>query len=183
MNRSPPNLDCACFSSCSTNTWYPKRWNTKKVLEKVYFKSQILVHEYWTILDHFLRSSIVSFWITPARSKERKYHNFRQYWYTRNVPVFTNTGTFQYLGPEVYFFQSFLWRHRFCSLCSVSNRQVFFRGGGNSTFFQVGVCGSDFRSVGLANWYLPLKRGGLWTENFQIKGLWAKNSQIWGLVS
>ena len=21
--------------------------------EKVYFKSQILVHEYWTILDHF----------------------------------------------------------------------------------------------------------------------------------
>ena len=27
-----------------------------------------------------------------------------QYWYTRNVPVFTNTGTFQYLGPEVYFF-------------------------------------------------------------------------------
>ena len=51
-----------------------------------------------------LRSSIVSFWITPARSKGRKYHIFRQYWYTRNVPVFTNTGTFQYLGPEVYFF-------------------------------------------------------------------------------
>ena len=45
-------------------------------------------------------------------------------------------------------------------------------------FFQVGVCGQDFRSVGLTNWYLPLKRGacelkiskfrGLWTENFQI---------------
>ena len=59
------------------------------------------------VLDNtrpFLHSSIVSFWITPARSKERKYHIFRQYWYTRNVPVFTNTGTFQYLGPEVYFF-------------------------------------------------------------------------------
>ena len=53
----------------------------------------------------FLRSSIVSSWITPARSKEREYHIFRQYWYTRNVPVFTNTGMFQYLGPEVYFFQ------------------------------------------------------------------------------
>ena len=60
------------------------------------------------VLDNtkpFLRSSIVSFWITPAGSKERKYHIFRQYWYTRNVLVFTNTGTFQYLGPEVYFFR------------------------------------------------------------------------------
>ena len=55
----------------------------------------------------FLRSSIVRFWITRARSKGRKYHIFRQYWYTRNVPVFTNTGTFQYLGPEVYFFLKF----------------------------------------------------------------------------
>ena len=62
------------------------------------------------VLDNtgpFLRSSIVSFWITPARSKERKYHIFRQHWYTKNVPVFTNTGTFQYLGPEVYFFLDF----------------------------------------------------------------------------
>ena len=59
------------------------------------------------VLDNtkpFLHSSIVSFWITPARSKECKYHIFRQYWYTKNVPVFTNTGMFQYLGPEVYFF-------------------------------------------------------------------------------
>ena len=32
-------------------------------------------------------------------------------------------------------------------------------GGKHSTFFQVGVCGPDFWSVGLANWYLPLKRG------------------------
>ena len=54
----------------------------------------------------FLRSSIESFWITPACSKERKYHIFRQYWYTRNVPIFINTGTFQYLGPQVYFFPS-----------------------------------------------------------------------------
>ena len=60
------------------------------------------------VLDNtepFLHSSIVNFWITPARSKERKYHIFRQYWYTRNFPVFNkNTGTFRYLGPEVYFF-------------------------------------------------------------------------------
>ena len=36
---------------------------SEKFLEKVYFKSQILVHEYWTVLDYFciLRSSIVSF--------------------------------------------------------------------------------------------------------------------------
>ena len=62
------------------------------------------------VLDNtgpFLRPSIVSFWITPACAKERKYHIFRQYWYIRNVPVFTNTGTFQYLGPEVYFFPIF----------------------------------------------------------------------------
>ena len=30
--------------------------------------------------------------------------------------------------------------------------------GGHSTFFQVGVCGPDIKSVGLANCYLPLKR-------------------------
>ena len=74
-------------------------------------KSKLQVPDTGTrVLDNtrpFLRSSIVSFWITPARSKERKYHIFRQYWYTKNVPVFNNTGTFQYLGPEVYFFHSF----------------------------------------------------------------------------
>ena len=60
------------------------------------------------VLDNtrpFLCSSIVSFWITLACSKERKDPIFGQYWYTKNVPVLTNTGTFQYLGPEVYFFR------------------------------------------------------------------------------
>ena len=58
------------------------------------------------VLDNtrpFWCSSIVCFWMQPARSKERKYYIFRQYWYTRNVPVNTNTGMFQYLEPEVYF--------------------------------------------------------------------------------
>ena len=32
-------------------------------------------------------------------------------------------------------------------------------GGGALNFFRVGVCHPDFRSVGLANWYLPLKEG------------------------
>ena len=67
------------------------------------------------VLDNtrpFLCSSIVSFWITLACSKEHKDHIFRQYWYTKNVPVLTNTGTFQYLGPEVYFFPIF---HHLCS--------------------------------------------------------------------
>ena len=62
------------------------------------------------VLDNtrpFLCSSIVSFRITLACSKERKYHIFGQYWYTKNVPVLTKTGTFQYLGPEVYFFPLF----------------------------------------------------------------------------
>ena len=45
------------------------------------------------------------------------------------------------------------------------NDKVFARvyvqppGGGALNFFQVGVCGPDFWSVRLANWYLPLKRG------------------------
>ena len=51
--------------------------------EKVNFKSQILVYEYWTILDHFLHSSIVCFWMSLAHSKERKYHIFGQYLYTK----------------------------------------------------------------------------------------------------
>ena len=52
------------------------------------------------VLDNtrpFVCSSIVSFWVTPARPEERTYHFFKQYWYTKNVPVFTS-GTFQYLG-------------------------------------------------------------------------------------
>ena len=58
--------------------------------------------------------------------------------------------------------------------------------GGHSTFFfQVGVCGPDFWSVGLADWDASEKGAcelkiskfaGLWAENFQIWGLWAK---IW----
>ena len=55
--------------------------------------------------------------------------------------------------------------------------------GGHSTFFQVGVCGPDFRSVGLANWHLPLKRGACERKISKFGGLWAENFQIWGLVS
>ena len=56
-------------------------------------------------------------------------------------------------------------------------------GGGHSTFFQVGVCGPDFRSVGLANWHLPLKRGACERKISKFGGLWAENFKIWGLVS
>ena len=56
-------------------------------------------------------------------------------------------------------------------------------GGGHSTFFQVGVCGPDFWSVGLANWHLPLKRGACERKISKFGGLWAENVQIWGLVS
>ena len=55
--------------------------------------------------------------------------------------------------------------------------------GGHSVFFQVGVCGPDFRSVGLANWHLPLKRGACERKISKFGGLWAENFQIWGLVS
>ena len=56
-------------------------------------------------------------------------------------------------------------------------------GGGHSTFFQVGVCGPDFRSVGLANWHLPLKREACERKISKFGGLWAENFQIWGFVS
>ena len=58
--------------------------------------------------------------------------------------------------------------------------------GGALNFFQVGMCGLDFRSVGLANRYLPLKRGACELKIskfgacelkiFKFGGLWAK---IW----
>ena len=55
--------------------------------------------------------------------------------------------------------------------------------GGALNFFQVGVCGPDFRSVGLANWHLPLKSGACERKISKFGGLWAENFQIWGLVS
>ena len=75
------------------------------------------------VLDNttpFLCSSIVSFWITLACSKERKYHIFGRYWYTLNVPVLVNTGTFQYLGPEVYFFLFFFPEQQTCQIWLVT---------------------------------------------------------------
>ena len=74
-------------------------------------KIQVVPDTGTRVLDNtkpFLSSSIVSLWITPAHSKEPKYHIFWEYWYTKSVPVFTNTGKFQYLGPQVYFFPKFL---------------------------------------------------------------------------
>ena len=56
-------------------------------------------------------------------------------------------------------------------------------GGGALNFFQVGVCGLDFQSVGLANWYLPLKRGACELKISKFGYLWAENFQIWGLES
>ena len=59
-------------------------------------------------------------------------------------------------------------------------------GGGTQLFFffQVGVYDPDFRSVGLANWHLPLTRGACERKKFpNLGGLWAENFQIWGLVS
>ena len=53
-------------------------------------------------------------------------------------------------------------------------------GGGALNFFQVGVCSPDFRSVGLANWYLPLKRGVCELKISKFGGLWTENFPIWG---
>ena len=67
-------------------------------------KSVLQVRDTGTrVLDNtrsFWGSNIVCFWMPPARSKEHKYHIFRQNWYTRNVPVFTNTGSFHANSPN-----------------------------------------------------------------------------------
>ena len=55
--------------------------------------------------------------------------------------------------------------------------------GGALNFFQVGVCGPDFRSVGLANCYLPLKMGACELKISQFRGLWTENFPIWRLAS
>ena len=44
-------------------------------------------------------------------------------------------------------------------------------GGGTQLFFQVGVCGPDFQSVGLANGHLPLKRGACERKISKFGGL------------
>ena len=97
----------------STCTWFTFDFHTigKSILQVPDTSTRVLDNT-----RPFLRSSIEGFRIKPACSKERKYHIFRQYWYTRNVPVFINTGTFQYLGPQVYFFHTIYLRfypHRF----------------------------------------------------------------------
>ena len=61
--------------------------------------------------------------------------------------------------------------------------KCIYPGGGTQFFFHIGVCGPDFRSVGLANWHLPLKRGACERKISKFGGLWAENFQIWGLVS
>ena len=63
--------------------------------------TQLLIYKYYT--RPRVCSSFVSFWIILAHANEYEYHIFGQYWYTRNVPVFTKTRTFQYLqylGPN-----------------------------------------------------------------------------------
>ena len=49
-------------------------------------------------------------------------------------------------------------------------------GGGALNFFQVGVCGPDFRSVGLANWYLPL------ACELKIYKFWSLRAKIWAKI-
>ena len=69
--------------------------------EKVYFKSipdtgtRVLANT-----RPFLHFSIISFWITPARSRERKYLIFRQYWNTKNIWDLKYTFSFWEFAKE-----------------------------------------------------------------------------------
>ena len=57
------------------------------ITKKKYFKFQILVHEFSTIILNHFCVPVVSFWITPALSTECKYYVFEQYWYIRMYSV------------------------------------------------------------------------------------------------
>ena len=59
----------------------------------------------------------------------------------------------------------------FCGHQNVMSTVVWISGGGTQLFFQVGVGGPDFRSVRLANWYLPLKKEAYELEISKIGGL------------
>ena len=70
----PENMRFMFFRTCLC---FPKAHNTE--MKKMVGKSVQVPDTGTRVLDNsrpFLRSSIVSFWITLARSEERKYHNF-----------------------------------------------------------------------------------------------------------
>ena len=50
MNRFPPSLGSGCFSSCSTDTWYPKHWNPKKFFVMSLLLYSITQNEFWLFL-------------------------------------------------------------------------------------------------------------------------------------
>ena len=114
---------------------------------------------------------------------------------SRNFPVRSLGGTLPPAPPTCYATGLRTWRGESSlsltkmlinqsalspSLCTCI---CFWAQGGTQLFFQVGVCGPDFQSVGLANWYFPLKRGACELKISKFRGLWAENFQIWGLVS
>ena len=67
MNRLPPNLGCGCFSSCSTDTWYPKHWNPKKSFFVDVHRFCTLYHDAApqsknAVCAHFAFFNILSLW-------------------------------------------------------------------------------------------------------------------------
>ena len=96
--------------------WTSLKQNSKMVVNVLFIFVGTLFVLYHFVLWHlmiigvlvldstiqFLRSSIVSFWIPLANSKQRNYHTCGHHWYTRNIPLLTNAGTYLQLGPKVY---------------------------------------------------------------------------------
>ena len=62
---------------------------------EVYFKVPDTVHENWMI-PFLYAHKYYEFLDDLPLSKQHEYHVFRQYRHRSHVPVFTNTGTFQY---------------------------------------------------------------------------------------
>ena len=134
---------------------------------------------FWAFLNKINTLSVVILWL-PLHFGHQKFYDPHIFSPFLDLSFFLFFFFFPLVLPWSYWwsYQAF-----FCDTISFTNGWQPPRGGGHSTFFQVGVCGPDFRSVGLANWHLPLKRGACERKISQFGGLWAENSQIWGFVS
>ena len=118
IHKNSPNSHLLFAQYILANSYLPLNLRRKKrppwTKKLKIYKSQILDRKYRAT---YLCSSIVSYQTILSCSRPYKYPKIAQYWwYTTNVPLLSNTGTFQFLilGFEVYFFHFFsmvCWMH------------------------------------------------------------------------
>ena len=82
MNRFPPNLGTGCFSSCSTNTWYPQCWNANQKKKR----GVLWCHHFYTLLTILTKYKKCEGWLNDCLCfKQDNFWNFEQSWPNRNL--------------------------------------------------------------------------------------------------